>query len=389
MKGVAIRVRAVCATVASGERAQQVCETNVLSGLARNPIGGLKPSAGDTVTRIASAISLERQYMKTPWSYYKLMMVGIGFYAGLCHSASAYGGDAGSAMSRKADSLWSMSNVHVWELPHLDLVERSPDERARLIRKLKVRYYAYLSTADQYGVRKDPNTSQLDIDAEIGAMKRHGIRIRGWYFWLNTETPEKDPNVKRTLEAFRRHQIHPDIWLPQSYADPFPESKEGFPANQDDQLRRVSKEADRISAMVNLAKQYGCRVSLYNHRGWYGILDNQLAILGELNSRGIMDVGIVYNLVHSISADHDDSKNFEELWSRIQPFVNTVNVLITGQREVEMMRTIEKSGWRGAIGLLPGGFYGNAEHTYRSAEWNLDWAASQIETGERPKSPSL
>src|SRR5262245_37975020 len=60
--------------------------------------------------------------------------------------------------------------------------------------------------------------SQLNIDAEIEAMQRSGIDVRAWYFWVNTEDPENDPNVKKTLESFKRHNIHPQIWVPQSFA---------------------------------------------------------------------------------------------------------------------------------------------------------------------------
>lgn len=277
---------------------------------------------------------------------------------------------------QEAEGIWAPNKLHAWEVPTFDLVKRSSDERAKMLKELGFNYYAYLPMADQHGKQPDFNTSQLDIDTEIEAMKRHGIEIRAWYFWVNVDDPAEDPTVRRTLEAFKRHDIRPQIWVPQSYANPHPESKEGFPKNPEEQAIRVKREAARIAAFVNLAAPYGCRVNLYNHRGWYGMMDNQLAILNRLKELGVTDVGMVYNFSHSQSPDHDDSKSFAEIWGRIKPHVVTVNILVFGQRELEMMRIIQESGWKGSVGVLP--FGADAEVNFRSALWTAKWAAAQL-----------
>lgn len=290
---------------------------------------------------------------------------------------------AQTSEAQEAEDIWASSNLIAWEVPTFDLVKRSSEERAKMLEDLGFRNYAYLSTGDPLG-KPDINTSQLDIDEEIAAMRRHGIAFRAWYFWINVDDPADDPNVGRTLEAFKRHDIHPDIWLPQSFADPHAESKEGFPSNPQEQSRRVTREAARVAALAKLVAPYGCRVSIYNHRGWFGMMDNQLAILDRLKELGITNVGMVYNFSHAQSPIHDDSQSFAELWARIKRHVTTVNVYITQPRHLEMVRIIQESGWNGSVGLLP--FGGNSEIGFRNALWMTKWSTSQAASvGKAPK----
>jgi len=38
-----------------------------------------------------------------------------------------------------------------------------------------------------------------------------------------------------------------------------------------------NQEADRIYALAKRAAPYGIKVALYNHNGWFGMMDNELA----------------------------------------------------------------------------------------------------------------
>lgn len=301
--------------------------------------------------------------------------VSLALIVGLCLSAPI------AAQTTQTMDIWNPSKLHAWEVPTFDLVKRTSDERAKMLKEVGFHYYAYLPMGDAQGKQPDINTSQLDIDAEIEAMKKYGIGIRAWYFWVNVDDPAKDPTVMRTLEAFKRHDIHPQIWITHSYADPDAESKKGFPTSAHEQSIRVKREAARIAAFVKLAAPYGCSVNLYNHRGWFGMMDNQLAILTRLKELGITNVGMVYNFGHSKSELHDDSSNFAEMWERIKPHVVTVNIWVFGARELKMMRIIQESGWRGSVGVEPIG--GNAELNLRNALWTAKWAAAQLNSDER------
>jgi sugar phosphate isomerase/epimerase len=171
-----------------------------------------------------------------------------------------------------------------------------------------------------------------------------------------------------------------------------------LPKTSEDQQRRVKQDADRIQALVKLAAPYGSKVELYNHNGWFGMEENQLAIIGRLKELGVTDVGMVYNFSHARDELHDDSKNFPELWEKMKTHVVAVNITgmhwegqevypSQGDSELEMMRTIQQSGWRGPIGLIAEKG-GDAETTLHNYILGLDWLAAELKRsgsgGNRP-----
>src|SRR5262249_25421465 len=142
----------------------------------------------------------------------------------------------------------------------------------------------------------------------------------------------------------------------------------------------------------------GMKVELYNMQDWFGMTENQLAVIQRLKALGVNDVGMVYNFDHARDHRHDDTTHFPALWVKIKPYVVAVNVSGTtaepierypsqGDRELEMMRTIEQSGWRGPIGLNTEAG-GDAEATLRNCLVGLDWLAAELKRsgsgGPRP-----
>lgn len=276
--------------------------------------------------------------------------------------------------SAPAGSLWAHSNLHVWEVANADSKKRGPDERARMLKKWGIEHYAYLSRQDPYGVEPDINTSQLDIDAEIEAMQRSGIDIRAWYFWVNTDDPAKDPNVTKTFGSFKRHHIHPQVWVPQSHAQR-EMAYSIFPKTPEEQQQRVNHEAERIRLLVKLAEPYGLKVDLYNHQGWFGKEENQLAILDRLKELGVTNVGLVFNFVHAMVVYSDLPRVFPQIWQRIKPYVVAVNMDVNPYY-LEMMRVIEESGWKGPIGIWTEN--GDPEVGLRYNFIGLDWLAAEL-----------
>jgi sugar phosphate isomerase/epimerase len=156
----------------------------------------------------------------------------------------------------------------------------------------------------------------------------------------------------------------------------------------DQQQQRVKQEADRLNALVKLAAPYGSKIEIYNHNGWYGLVENELAVIARLEELGVTDVGIVYNFSHARDDLHNDSINFPALWKTIQPHVVAVNITgmgpidqiiypSQGAHELEMMRTIQTSGWNGPIGLIAEKG-GDAEVTLKGYITGLDWLAAEI-----------
>jgi hypothetical protein len=330
--------------------------------------------------------------------------------------------------SRSRKSIWDRDNLVAWEAAPYDSKKRSPEERAQMFERLGIKHYAYLSSTDPWESMNDVNTSQHNVDAEIEAMQAHSIDILAWYFWVNAADPGHVPLVRQTLESFKRHHIHPQIWVTNSFADwprtaadwarylpkgltmPMTDEelakyssadkalvqkaidtveKNDSPKTPEELRRRINREAARIKAFVELAVPYGCQVNIYNHRAWFGMMDNELAILRRLSELGIHNVGMVYNFSHSRDDRHDDSQNFPQLWRRIRSHVVAVNVAglagiddvvypSQGNRERSMMKTIQESGWQGPIGLLVLWKSDDTEVELRNAQIGIDWVAADL-----------
>ncbi len=227
-------------------------------------------------------------------------------------------------------------NLTAWCVVPFDARKRGPEQRAEMLQRLGFRSFAYDWRAEHVPT----------FDAEIEALKKHGINLVAWWF----PTEAGDPNARLILEVIKRHTIHPQLWVMGS----------GSPTKTDaEQRQRIGQEAERIRKIVELAAPYGCPVELYNHNGWFGQPDNEAAVIERLKQLDVGGVGMVYNFSHG----HADVANFPAIWKRIQRYVVAVNVtgmvaderLIPpsqGDHELAMLRTIQQSGWRGPIGLI-------------------------------------
>jgi sugar phosphate isomerase/epimerase len=247
------------------------------------------------------------------------------------------------------------------------------------------------------------------FEAEIESLQRHGIELTAWWFPLAAD----DPLAKKTLETFKRHGVHPQLWVTSTRKEPqipdmpkteaeweklSPEQlnalltkmwRADMPKTPPEQAARVKEEAERIAALVHLAAPYGTPVELYNHNGWFGMVENQLAIIEQLKRLGVTDVGMVYNFSHARDAVHDDTVQFPALWKQMKAHVVTVNITGThldltpiiypsqGDRELAMMRTIQDSGWSGRIGVIAEKG-GDAEVTLKNYLIGLDWLAAEL-----------
>ena len=317
----------------------------------------------------------------------------------------------------KPSPLWAHDNLVAWTVAPFDAKQRAPEERAQMLERLGFKHYAYSWREKHIST----------FDAEIEALQRHKINLLAWWFPFMLD----DTLAKQTLEIFKRHNVHPQLWVnrtprrpeelakwlppgfkvpnaPGEYEKLSPAEKAAYAgaiANMDahmtpvEQELRVKEVADHIHALVKLAAPYGSKIALYNHNGWFGLEENQLAIIDRLKELGVTDVGMVYNFSHARDELHDDSRHFPELWEKMKDHVVAVN--ITGMRwegqivypsqgdsELEMMRVIERSGWKGPVGLIAEKG-GDAEVTLRNYLVGLDWLAMELRregsAGPRPK----
>jgi sugar phosphate isomerase/epimerase len=320
--------------------------------------------------------------------------------------------------ARASAGTWSLENQYAWSVIPYDGVRRAPEERAEMFKRLGLQKYAYSWREAQIPT----------FEQEIEAMKKHGIEIIAWNF-LSVEID--DPAAKAALEAFKRQGVRPQLWImqspsnrPRKYQDwlkyvspgvkvpptqadvdalPAPERakvtaelqkariryrQESLPRTPEELRAKVAGEVTRIKHIVEVASAYGCTVALYPHNSWFGVPDNLVTIIEQLRAQGVSGVGMVYNFHHARDENHDDTKDFPALWSRIKAHV--VAITITGLRfegefcypsqgdsEVAMMRTIQESGWRGHVGLTAE-MGGDAEVTLRNYQRGIKWIESEL-----------
>jgi sugar phosphate isomerase/epimerase len=256
-----------------------------------------------------------------------------------------------SPTARSVAGLFAQTNLVAWCIVPFDAKKRGPEERAEMLEKLGFKLFAY-----DYRAEHIPT-----FDAEIEALRRHDIRLLAWWFpyTLNDE-------AKLILDVLKRHDLHAQLWI-----------AGGGEAtrNAAEQKARVETEAQRVRPIAVEAAKIGCTVGLYNHGGWFGEPENQIAIIAALRGGGITNVGIVYNLHHG----HGQLDRFAQLLQKMKPYLFALNlngmvrdgeavgkkILPIGQGDLDLslLKIIRDSGWRGAIGIL--------NHTDEDAETRL------------------
>jgi sugar phosphate isomerase/epimerase len=222
------------------------------------------------------------------------------------------------------------------------------------------------------------------FDAEMEALKRHHVQMFAWWFpgGMNDE-------ARLILDVLKRHNAKAQLWITGG-GGPVKDAAE--------QQARVEAEAARIKPIAQAAARQDCTVALYNHGAWFGEPENQIAIIERLKKDGIKNVGIVYNQHHG----HDHLARFPQLLALMKPYLVAFNLngmtrngdrigkkilpLGQGDLDLELLKTLRDSGWRGPIGIL--------NHTDEDAEGRLqdnldglEWLVPQLDgkpTGPRP-----
>jgi azurin/sugar phosphate isomerase/epimerase len=279
--------------------------------------------------------------------------------------------------SQAADGLFDKSNLAAWCIVPFDAKKRGPEERAAMLEKMGVKKFVY-------DYRKE-NIPQWDD--ELNALKKHRIELMGWWF-QNTLNDE----AKQTLELFKRHGVHPQLWV-SGHGGTIQVKDEA------DQQARIAKEVARLQPICEAAAPLGCQVALYNHGWWYGEPENAIAIVEALKAKGIKNIGMVYNLHHG----HGHLDRLAKVLPRMLPHLLCFNLngmdingeargrkilpLGAGTEDVKVLRIVRASGYNGPIGIL--------NHTDEDAEGrlldNLDglaWLVPQLDDnppGPKPK----
>jgi len=275
----------------------------------------------------------------------------------------------------KADAatanLFARDNLVAWCIVPFDSKKRGPAERVDMLRRLGFRCYAY-----------DWRDEHLPtFDDEVALLQKNNIELTAVWF------PGLDASGKKLLQVLKDRGVKTQLWV----------TSGGEPTkNPDEQRQRVVAEAARIRPIAEAAAAQGCSVALYNHGGWFGEPENQLAIIDELK---LPNVKIVYNLHHG----HSHLSRFPELLKKMLPHLTVLNLngmvpggdahgrkilpLGAGDLDLDLLKIIRDSGYRGPIGIL-GHTNDDAEERLKDNLDGLDWLVPQLagaKAGEKPK----
>ena len=280
------------------------------------------------------------------------------------------------AQPTPTDKLFARDNLIAWCIVPFDSKARSPEDRAAMLEKLGFKHFAYDWRGEHIPT----------FDAELDALKKHHVALDA--FWC--APGELNRESKIILDVLKRHGVKADLW---ALLDLGPDKVTGA-----EQERRVALAASKLKPLAEAAKAIGCRVALYNHGGWFGEPENQVAIIERLKMEGVDNVGIVYNLHHG----HAHLDRLPTLLKTIMPHVWTINLngmdrdgeakgrkilpLGQGSLDLAVLRIIVDSGYKGPIGIL-GHTQDDAEARLRDNLDGLDWLVPQLEgksPGPRP-----
>jgi quinoprotein glucose dehydrogenase len=278
------------------------------------------------------------------------------------------------AASRPAsrNAIFARSNIAAWCIVPYDGRHRGPAERAEMLDRIGLHHFVY-----------DWRAAHLPgFPQELDELAKHHIMLDGVWF------PDAlNADARFILDNLAKHHVKTQLWIMSG----------GY--NQPTQEARVAAAVERMRVIAVEAGKIGCTVCVYNHGGWFGEGENQIAIIKGLKADGIENVGIVYNLHHAFG----EIDKFDDLLPKLLPHLLAVNlngmsripasagepVVPVGQGEldVHLLKTIRDSGFSGPIGII--------NESDRDAEGrlldNLDgirWILPQLDgepAGDRPE----
>jgi sugar phosphate isomerase/epimerase len=274
------------------------------------------------------------------------------------------------APAARAADPFARDNLVAWCVVPFDARKRSPEDRAAMLKRLGFTRFAYDWRAEHLPT----------FERELAALKANGVELTAVWFpgGLN-----KDGQF--ILDALRKHNVRTQFWV--MLADPAPEK---------DDAAKLKAAREQIAPLARAALKLGCKVGLYNHGGWAGEPENLVALVGAVN---LPNVGIVYNLHHG----HDHLDRFPAALKAMAPHLLCLNLngmvkggdkagkkilpLGQGDRDLDLLKTIRDSGYRGPVGII-GHTQDDAEERLRDNLDGLDWLVSQLDgkpAGPKPR----
>ena len=245
-----------------------------------------------------------------------------------------------SCKEKNNKKIIGMENIYAWCIVPFDSLERSPEERINMLKKLGIKKYAY-------DWRKEHLS---DMAEELRLAKKNDIDVIA--VWMNIDNNWDSINGlsnsnEKVFNIINEVDYKGQIWL-------------GFNANFFENLsdsEAVKKGTEMIAFLSKKANALNCKIALYNHGDWFGEPKNQIKMIENLPNE---DLGIVYNFHHA----HKQIEAFPENVALMMPYLWNVNlnglrkegpkILTIGQGdyEKEMIDLLLKKGYKGDFGIL-------------------------------------
>ena len=242
--------------------------------------------------------------------------------------------------------IYAKDNLIAWCIVPFDNQNRTPEQRAQMLNKLGINKLAY-----DWREKHVPT-----FDEELNALKKHNISLQSFWYYSGPH-PEDDKNFATIIDLLKRHGVKTQIWTMIT----------GINLDSMTQEQKIKAVTRPVRYIAEQAATVGSSVGLYNHGGWFGEPENQLAIIERLN---MPNLGIVYNFSHSEEQIH----RFPEFYPKILPYLYAINltglegvkpakVVPVGKGNIEfrMMKLIEESEYSGPIGIINEDFAPDAE----------------------------
>jgi len=259
------------------------------------------------------------------------LLLTLSFFVLLAHTAEAE--------QESVTPLFSSSNLHAWAFMTFD--DQTIEERVQMIKRLgfkRVGFEGHARLMDKF-------------EPYLLAYQKEDIEIISSYLQIESLEPMKEEHIKLFFEVVKKHGVTPELWVAINK-----KMIEQYPIEE---RHEVAKKIIRELAVQ--AKRHGCRIALYNHGGWIGDPENQLALIEALSmEKKLPPVGMVFNFHHA----HPYFDRFERVFPKMVPHLYALNLngmkrggpkIITlgkGKEEKRMLDVVYASGYRGPIGLI-------------------------------------
>lgn len=233
-----------------------------------------------------------------------------------------------------------VKEVSPWCILEFDSLDRTPKERIAMLKEMGFTKYGFDKVKGDLSTMKE----------EFKLARENDIEISSIFLWLNSKRDsigKLSPSNQEILSNLKEIEEKPTIWV--SFSNNFFEGKS--------QEQSLVLSIEMIKFIKLKADEVGCKLALYNHRGWFGNPHNQLEILRELNEESLT---MVYNFHHA----HEYVDEFPEIVKNIKPYLSYVNlngmkkegpeILTIGKGDYEygMIKNLLDEGYVGPWGIL-------------------------------------